>query len=122
MPIQPPTRECRAVFFAAILAASLATASADATTFVMGNALYSYCAVPTQDETATSICMGYIDAIVDVMTANAINGFRACIPQTVRNPQLLDVVNQYLRANPEKRHFTASSLVAAALSAAFPCR
>jgi hypothetical protein len=48
-------------FSAAILAGSLATASADAATFVMGNALYSYCVVPIQDETAASICMGYID-------------------------------------------------------------
>jgi hypothetical protein len=109
-------------FSAAILAASLATAWAGTTTFIMGNALYSYCAAPTGDETATSICIGYIDAIVDVMGANAINGFRACIPPTVRNPQLLDVVNQYLRANPAKRHFAAAGLVAASLSAAFPCQ
>jgi hypothetical protein len=110
------------LFFAAILVAFLATASADATTFMMGNALYSYCAVPTKDETATSICIGYVDAIVDVMTANAINGFRACIPLTVSNPQLLDVVNQYLRANPAKRHLAAAGLVADALSTAFPCQ
>jgi hypothetical protein len=88
----------------------------------MGNALYSCCAVPTKDETATSICIGYVDAIADVMAANAINGFSACIPLTVRNPQLLDVVNQYLRANPAERHRAAAGLVAAALSAAFPCR
>ena len=110
-------------FFAAILAASLATASANATAFINGNDLYSYCATPTKDETAPSICMGFIDAIVDVMAENAINGFSACIPLTgVKTPQLVDVVNQYLRANPAKRHFSAAGLVASALSSAFPCR
>src|SRR5580704_8738420 len=97
-------------FCATILLASLATASTDATTFMTGNALYSHCAVPTKDETATSICFGYISAIVDVMAVNAINGYRACIPLTVRIPQLRDVVNQYLMANPAKRHLAAAGL------------
>jgi hypothetical protein len=64
-------------FCATILLASLATASTDATTFMTGNALYSHCAVPTKDETATSICFGYIMAAADREVVFGPNDLRA---------------------------------------------
>ena len=44
-----------------------------------------------------------------------------CLPGRVQLDQLLVIVYRYLEAHPEKRRFTGSSLVSAALWEAFPC-
>ncbi|NIO42769.1 MAG: hypothetical protein GTO41_23040 [Burkholderiales bacterium] len=44
-----------------------------------------------------------------------------CLPARTQLDQVLDVVFRYLEGHPEKRRFTGSSLVSAALWGAFPC-
>jgi len=65
--------------------------------------------------------MAYIVGIADALEGNVIDGWRACIPQSVTQGQAKDVALKWLRAHPEKRHFAAAGLVAYALSDAFPC-
>ena len=48
--------------------------------------------------------------------------WRACIPIAVRSGQLEDIVKKFLTNKPEIRHFSAASLVGAAMANAFPCK
>ena len=70
---------------------------------------------------ARGYCLGFTSGIVSVMQNHEIYGFNACIPGNVRMVQIRDVVLQFLKDNPGKRHLEASSIVAGALSDAFPC-
>jgi hypothetical protein len=81
-----------------------------------GNQLHNDC------QSALGICLGYTMAIADVLQRGPYLGRKACIPTVVTNGQVRDVVKRALEANPGSRHYDASSLVAAVLSNAFPCR
>jgi hypothetical protein len=85
--------------------------------FQTGNDLLQAC------DRSHSFCLGYIDAINDVMDLDhdRVAGFRACVPHEVTAGQLADIVVQYLRRNPSYRHFSAASLAIVAINAAFPC-
>jgi len=84
--------------------------------FIVGNELLRACSGDSP-----GYCLGYVTGIADVLlTGNAVNGFRACIPKAEPN-QLKDIVIQYLQQNPSRRHFGARGLVADAISEAFPC-
>jgi hypothetical protein len=63
--------------------------------------------------------MAISDAMAD---GNPVAGWTACIPVGVTGQQVVDVAVQYLGRNAAKRHVSASSLVAAAFTEAFPCR
>ena len=65
---------------------------------------------------------GYVAAIYDVLSVTNINGFKACIPNSVTLGQLEDVTKKFLSDHPEKLHYGASGLVASALYEAFPCK
>jgi hypothetical protein len=45
-----------------------------------------------------------------------------CIPESVTNVQLRDIVIRFLRQHPEQRHVWYIQLVADAMWASFPCR
>jgi hypothetical protein len=86
--------------------------------FVNGNDLLEKCNTPLD-----IVCIGYIDGVAYAMNdGNAVNGFKACIPLGVTAQQIKDIAVRYLIKNPAVRIYAASSLVAAALSEAFPCR
>jgi hypothetical protein len=104
---------------AAILTLSLAATTVPSTQ--SGDDIYSECTAPAGEEYRHIFCYGYIDGIADAMAGNAINGYMACIPMAVGGGRF-DVVIQFLRANPAKRHLAAAGLVARALSDAYPCR
>jgi hypothetical protein len=99
-----------------------------ATIALDGNNLYNDCTaatttVPTEQFLLVGTCIGYVTAITDALFAgNSVNGFKACIPINADINQIVDVVKNYIRDNPEKRHLVAVGLVAAALGRAFPCR
>lgn len=64
----------------------------------------------------------------DLQAAGMLEGFVAgaisphdCLPDGVKLGQLVAVVNKYVRAHPEDRHYSASSLVRRAVDIAFPC-
>ena len=69
-------------------------------------------------------CTGYIEAVVDSLKGadRGVNGFVFCPPGNATIKQLRNGVRSSLEANPQHLHFTAASLVAKALSEAFPCK
>ena len=106
----------------AVVTSALVGATAHADSFYSGNRLLEKCQADESD-VAWGLCTGYIVGISDVLGAdNAVNGYRACQPHDGITSQFRDVVVKWLEANPQKRHFAATGLVAEALSKAFPCR
>ena len=83
--------------------------------FVTGNQLYEDC---TREK--TQICLGYIVGVVDGYLALRTNPV-ICIPAKVTMGQINDIAVTYLTDHPEKRQYTADSLVLASLIQAFPC-
>jgi hypothetical protein len=53
--------------------------------------------------------------------ADAIQSVTACVPPSVTSGQVLDMVRNYLEANPAVRHLTADMIVTHVLKQAFPC-
>lgn len=102
----------RAASFAMLLVATNSLAIA-ATAYVSGNDLYAECSANTQ------LCLGFVEAVADSFTSYEPS--LLCLPGTVTNGQLVDIVAKFLRDNPEERHRTAYMLVAQAIGAAFPC-
>jgi hypothetical protein len=101
---------------------TLMAAPATAQSFNSGNALFESCSKQSQ-----AYCGGYIigvfDAAVPVLNTGAdVDGFKFCAPIEVTQGQITDIVVNYLRANPQFRHFNAASLTLSALSKAYPCR
>lgn len=99
-----------------------------AATTLNGNHLYADCTaanskVATDQWLMAGTCMGYLIAVMDALSlGNSINGFKACIPSNADMNQIVDVVKNFIRDHPEKRHLMATALVAEAFSGAFPCR
>ena len=89
--------------------------------FISGNTLHDWC---TGEEGAfyDGACGGYVigvfDALVDGMDKG---GGTICPPESLLSRQLVDVVKKHLSDHPEDRHYRADSLVAEALSIAWPC-
>jgi hypothetical protein len=71
--------------------------------FTDGNTLFRRCSGAGGVD--FGFCFGYIDAITDVLYGgNFVNGYNACVPAGVEANQLKDVVVQFLRLNPSRRH------------------
>ena len=119
----------RLVALVAVVTSVLAVAAPHARggSIIDGNKLWKQC----QDSPTSNIawgffawgfCAGYSAAIYDALDKSPVDGFRRCAQAGVTVQQVMDVVHKWLEANPQHRHLTASGLVAAALSKAFPCR
>ena len=80
------------------------------TNFYSGNDLYRYCSAGI-GVAIENLCNAYIVGAVDVMMAT---GY-VCLPKDFIAKQVVDIVINYLRAHPEKRHYTAASEISAAL-------
>lgn len=96
-------------------ASSFTSSKADMALFD-GNRLYS---MYTTDRHGFTI---YSAAISDALSTATISGFRACVAYGTTIEQISDIVINYLKQHPERRQFSANSLVASALSKAFPCQ
>lgn len=88
--------------------------------WITGNTLWEACssAKPSSD------CHSYLAGVVDAtLLLQRQGGARQllCFPDGVAGAQLTDLVTQYLRAAPERRHLPAASLVHEAITRAFPC-
>jgi len=92
-----------------LLAAALVATPAYAA-FQNGDALYKDCS-SQMGSFETGFCVGYIAGVVD--------SSEKCIPIAVKLREARDVVLQYLRDHPEKRHLEADALVLAAIQEAF---
>jgi Ssp1 endopeptidase immunity protein Rap1a len=85
-----------------------------------GNNLYADCI--GRNTEGPLLCLGYVTAIMDVLSVSAVNRFKACVPTDADMNQIMDVVKFFIRDHAEKRHLVAAGLVAEALATAFPCQ
>jgi hypothetical protein len=107
------------------------TTSSFAERYISGNDLYPLCSatpenVPGEQQANAStqwgFCRGYVAGVADILENREVAGYRACVPTpTVEIGQLGDIVTTFLRDHPEERSLTGASIVARALSQAFPC-
>jgi len=89
-----------------------------------GEALLAQC-----DSTAPGAldrCTDYIAGVVDTLMlgyryGDHIAGFRGCVPATVPDRDVADLVIQVLRAQPERRSQAAAGIIAHVMTDAFPC-
>jgi hypothetical protein len=85
--------------------------------FIDGNHLYDVCN-SKDDASKVGYCIGFTVGVTDTLGGEG----KICVPERPTEGQAVDVVMNYLRANPEKRRLSAWSLARAALQQAFPCR
>jgi hypothetical protein len=60
--------------------------------------------------------LGYIQGVTDALTNTV-----TCPPR-VSGGQVMDLIKNYLEANPAMRHFTAWSITSYVLKATWPCK
>jgi len=94
---------------------------------VSGTVLLERCTAPKSDEAAYDVlnswCLGFVAGIADSFDCKQPigGGFLWKPPPNSNAGQFQKVVVKWLISHPEHLHLLASSLVAAALSEAFPC-
>jgi len=92
----------------------------EARSFVTGEYLLEWCeAYPEND------CGGYVLAVVDLHETLVTHKFLErmwCVPDKVETDQIVQLVTNYLKENPQLSQFNASGLVVNALTLSFPCR
>ena len=99
----------RAILVAAVLFALLAKPAVALT----GNELRQWCN-QQGDPIAEGFCLGYVVGVRDILPED-------CVPQTVTNGQLVDVVRKYFEANTEDRDAPGAWLMFSAAGEAFHC-
>lgn len=63
------------------------------------------------------VALGFILGVADSFAQSEI-----CVPENVRAQQLYDLVRDWLRANPDKRHVEAAAIVLVVLRKTWPCK
>jgi len=117
----------RLLLVTVILVTAISNANAG---FSTGEKLLKFC---TADKNGPQgVCSGYIIGVVDSQqTDNTIDGkdeyvnkhlgYRWCLHKKITQGEVMDPVIAWLKVNPKKRHFTATSLVSKVLQESFPC-
>lgn len=92
-----------------------------ATIFETGNSIYSGLEDFKKDNSSNvvkaSSSFGYIIGVHDTLQDVVV-----CSPSTITKGQLLDIVFNHLRDNPQTRHLPADILVRQALLKFYPCK
>lgn len=103
-----------------LLAAMTTNANHASAEWLSGTDLLERC--QSKDDMPLGICLGYIDAVVDMAEIGEapIPPGRILLPVGVQNGQLREIVVRYLHDHPKMLHYAASDLVYAALRKAFP--
>ena len=86
--------------------------------FYTGNDMHEKC---SGSDYGRTFCMAYSIAVADLMETEAVADWTACMSENVTAGQIRDIVTRWLANHPQDRHYTAPSLIAQALSEAFPC-
>lgn len=90
--------------------------------YISGNDLKPMCAAPAGTQAAI-YCLAYITGAVDAVraTQSVTHIPIVCEPVGVTPGQVLAMTNKYFSDHPETLHITAATLVAEAMTEAFPC-
>ena len=88
-----------------------------AVTVALASSGRSYVGEHTVTALSVGTCFGYIWGVV---AAGDRSSF--CIPNGVKQLQVIDVVKQWIDQHPALRHYTAASLITEALKESFPCK
>ena len=94
--------------------------------FMTGNQLYSACTAEKNDPTyyqRIAQCQSYVTGALDML--DGLQSFKklpVCLTSGVTVGQVTDITIKYLREHPEKRNYSASSLVFLAANEAFGCQ
>jgi len=107
-----------------VLLSGSAVAADTVADVLTGEALLAQC-----DSTAPAAldrCTEYIAGVVDTLMlgyryGDHIAGFRGCVPPTVPDRDVADLVIQVLRAQQERRSQAAAGIIAHVMTDAFPC-
>jgi hypothetical protein len=86
-------------------------------TFFTADMLHRYC--NQSSESCTSYIAGVVDALIALGAAQ--KAPLICLHERTDIGQAVDLISNYLRAHPEKRHVNAASIATIALKHAFPC-
>ena len=97
-----------------VIASLLFIPSIGCAEFLDGNGLLSR--MNDSETVPRMVALGYVQGVADVYAR-----VKVCAPQNVTAGQARDVVKQYLEINPDRRHYSADSLVLNALSQTWPC-
>jgi hypothetical protein len=99
---------------------------ANAGAYIDGNILLEQCTTEKNNDVYFqnhAYCLAYIEGVADSFSCNSpLFGFRWRVAPGIIAHQLEMVVTSYLKNHPEALHYSASSLVAEALDASFPCK
>jgi len=90
--------------------------------FMDGNKLHSYFNDKYLEAAAAGYVTGLIDGVTSLAAGKMLTGSFFCVPSAATVQQVSDVVKKYLAEHPERRHYTASSVIFVALGEAFPCK
>ena len=85
---------------------------------VSGNELAQSCR-GQESNSRWGFCVGYVVGVID-QARDTKEDF--CIPAEAIQSQVARVAAKWFDSNPDKLHFSASSLVRAALNESFPCK
>ncbi|WP_366513046.1 Rap1a/Tai family immunity protein [uncultured Agrobacterium sp.] len=89
-------------------------AHAQVTFYVTGASLLTAC------EKDSLFCIGYVTGVIDGLTWG--QPTTLCIPDEVKNTQLVRVVKKYLQDNPGRLHLNATVQIADAVQGTWPCQ
>ena len=109
----------------AIAALSIATSASAQMT---GNQLHQMCI--SQDSVMKSSCFNLIAGFsygvnsAQIQSEQSNKNYKppVCLPDGYENRQAVDLVKNFLAANPQHRHFPVEPLMMTVLLTAFPCR
>jgi len=89
---------------------------------ITGNRLAESCRNADQN-LEWGFCVGFVLGVLGTTNdLSSVSKREICVPPEAVQSQVARVVAKWLDDNPEKLHFSASSLVRAALAQGFPCK
>lgn len=88
--------------------------------FDEGNKLYEHC-VTAQDDFSNGVCIGYINGISLTISAieQATKTNTVCITENATQRSIRDIVVNYMKTHPEKRHLYLYELIISSLKEAY---
>ncbi len=98
---------------------SLTANKAIASNYMTGSELKKLCF--SKFDTDYGRCFGFITGVADMLLVTKINNNKPCHRTSVRSQQLVDIVINYMNANPSLQRKPAREIISIALTNAFPC-